>query len=486
MRKSFGFDHQYETYAATPDLVTTRLMQAIMTLFNWTPLAFDIKMAYINADIPQDEQVPVQFEKALRKYDENGNELFRILRKCLYGSPTATRRFTQMRDAWMLEFFNDNDWTCKQITCDRSLFKFTSPQGNVTLATVHSDDVDLICQVPQDGVFIADAFNTKFGGDEDGIKMCDPNFMLGVQRETRYDKENDITYHELTQSGCVTDLYEEFKNELPKKIAKTPMPEKTFLSMYTPEGDRREQSDEITADIKGKGYMHIVGTLLWLSRNCFPELSQGLSQLCSVMSMPSQEAYDAALHMISYVYSQKDRGIRFNSKGNLDILCLYDASNKGDYGDSKVSAGHVVMLAGGPISWSSKKAQHSGTSSSHNEYMAAFHAAKEVKWIRDLLMELDLPMHDWSKPVIMLGDNDQATRWATHGMVTTANKSVRMNYHWVQEAVRDGFVDMRRVPTADNTSDIFTKTLGETDIIRLRPGLTGYGPLPNIPDAMPT
>ena len=64
------------------------------------------------------------------------------------------------------------------------------------------------------------------------------------------------------------------------------------------------------------------------------------------------------------------------------------------------------MLAGGPISWSSKKAQHSGTSSSHNEYMAAFHAAKEVKWIRDLLMELDLPMHDWSKPVIMLGDNE--------------------------------------------------------------------------------
>ena len=293
-------------------------------------------------------------------------------------------------------------------------------------------------------------------------------------------------YHELTQSGCITDLYKEFESEMPKKTATTPMPEKTFLSMFTPEGDRREQSDEITAEIKGKGCMHIVGTLLWLSRNCYPEISQGLSQLCSVMSKPSQEAYDAALHMISYVYGQRDRGIQFNSKGNWDLLTLYDASNKGDYGDSKVSAGHVVMLAGGPISWSSKKAQHSGASSSHNEYMAAFHAAKETKWIRDLLMELDLPGHDWSKPAIMLGDNDQATRWAVHGMVTTANKSVRMNYHWVQEAVEDGFVDMRRVPTADNTSDIFTKTLGEVDITRLRPGLTGYGPLPPVPDAMPT
>ena len=143
------------------------------------------------------------------------------------------------------------------------------------------------------------------------------------------------------------------------------------------------------------------------------------------------------------------------------------------------------MLAGGPISWQSKKAQHAGTSSSHNEYMAAFHAAKESKWVRDLLIELDLPNHDWSKPVVMLGDNDQATRWATHGMITTANKSVRMNYHWVQEAVADGLVDMRRVATKDNTSDVFTKTLGKDDIDRLRPGLTGYGPLPPIPDALP-
>ena len=79
-----------------------------------------------------------------------------------------------------------------------------------------------------------------------------------------------------------------------------------------------------------------------------------------------------------------------------------------------------------------------------------------------------------------------ATRWAVHGMVTTANKSVRMNYHWVQEAVKDGFVDPRRVATKDNTSDVFTKTLGTDDINRLRPGLTGYGPLPVIPESMPT
>ena len=99
--------------------------------------------------------------------------------------------------------------------------------------------------------------------------------------------------------------------------------------------------------------------------------------------------------------------------------------------------------------------------------------AKETHWIRNLLIELDLSNRDWNKPVVMLGDNDQATRWATHGMITTANKSVRMNYHWVQEAVQDGIVDMRRVATDDNTADVFTKTLGTDVMTRLRPGLTG-------------
>ena len=84
-------------------------MQALMIRFGWTPMAFDIKMAYINADIPEDEQVPIQFEKSLRRYDKNGNELFTLLQKCLYGSPTATRRYTQMRDEWMLQHFN-SEW----------------------------------------------------------------------------------------------------------------------------------------------------------------------------------------------------------------------------------------------------------------------------------------------------------------------------------------------------------------------------------------
>ena len=101
---------------------------------------------------------------------------------------------TQMRDSWMLEHFNTNGWKCKQLVNDRSMFKFTSPRGKSIIMCVHSDDVDMVCEDPQDGVLIADAFNTKFGGDKDGIKMCDPKFMLGVQRTVTRDEETGTTY----------------------------------------------------------------------------------------------------------------------------------------------------------------------------------------------------------------------------------------------------------------------------------------------------
>ena len=73
MRKTFGKDHVYETFAATPDLASTRLMQALMCLYGWTPLAFDIRQAYCNADVGPGEAIPIQFVgPELQTFDDKG------------------------------------------------------------------------------------------------------------------------------------------------------------------------------------------------------------------------------------------------------------------------------------------------------------------------------------------------------------------------------------------------------------------------------
>ena len=103
----------------------------------------------------------------------------------------------------------------------------------------------------------------------------------------------------------------------------------------------------------------------------------------------------------------QDKGdtIQVNRKSHANMLLRpYDASNKGDPSDGKSQWGFVIFLFDGPISWGSKKHNHVGLSSTHNEYMALCQASKEVVWVRKLLKEVGYMKEDES-PTPMIGDN---------------------------------------------------------------------------------
>ena len=253
MRRTFGSGNVFETYSATPDIASNRIVQALMVILGWHPIAFDLVQAYLAADIPDDEQVPLQLQKALREYYEQGEELFRVLTGNMYGSPRACRRFVQMRDEWMIQHFNStlDGWTCKPMVTEPSMFKFTTPKGKVVIACIHSDDVDCICEDIVDGTFIASEFNKRFAPKpgEDGIKMVTPTFMLGVKRTVTKDPDTGVTYIELTQTECVDQLYEEYKTELPRGPCEEPVPKDCFLSTHWPDGEKREVDEAEVAKI---------------------------------------------------------------------------------------------------------------------------------------------------------------------------------------------------------------------------------------------
>ena len=126
-----------------------------------------------------------------------------------------------------------------------------------------------------------------------------------------------------------------------------------------------------------------------------------------------------------------NRGITFSSNGNRDLRVFYDASNRGDYADEKAQYGFACMLYNGPVQWASRKQRHVGTSSTHNEYMALFHACVDTVWFRKLLNEAGLSEHV-QNATIALGDNDQATRLSYEDIVTSGNRMIRNNYHFVK------------------------------------------------------
>ena len=64
-----------------------------------------------------------------------------------------------------------------------------------------------------------------------------------------------------------------------------------------------------------------------------------------------------------------------------------------DKDDRKSISGYVVKLAGGPISWQSKKQPTRAMSSCEAEFISLTEAVKEVLWLTYFLDELKIPYH---------------------------------------------------------------------------------------------
>ena len=78
----------------------------------------------------------------------------------------------------------------------------------------------------------------------------------------------------------------------------------------------------------------------------------------SYISKPSKNAWEVALHMLQWMWQEKERGIIFRSDRGSAPVAFSDASNQADPEDGLVQAGFNIMMAGGPVVYGSRKLKH--------------------------------------------------------------------------------------------------------------------------------
>ena len=104
--------------------------------------------------------------------------------------------------------------------------------------------------------------------------------------------------------------------------------------------------------------------------------------------------------------------------------------------------------------------------------MAASAAATEVAYLREIFRDLGLFVSN--RPRSDLYDDNTGTEMlAKERKVTSRSRHITRRYLKVREYVADGIIDVRRVPTDDNTADIFTKPLTGPAFRRHRDTLFG-------------
>ena len=141
------------------------------------------------------------------------------------------------------------------------------------------------------------------------------------------------------------------------------------------------------------------------------------------MSKPSARAFKLAMGVIAWLRDNQDTGILYRSDGNPIPIAYYDAAHNQYSSDRKAHHGSSIHLFGGPISVDSKKHDDTGDSTPYNEYMALFHCARRVIWVRNIIREVNyfnenLLFYMIREATVLYGDNDTATARARERKTT--------------------------------------------------------------------
>ena len=310
--------------------------------------------------------------------------------------------------------------------------------------------------------------------------------MLGVKR-TLTDNEDEFSV-ELTMTAYVDGMYGAFAEFDKPKHVSTPFPAHAA-------GHISRFDDVDVSEIKAvldRGFMRLVGMLLWASRNVFPECAYGTSVLCSVMSCPSEKAWRAGLHIIVWLHQERLRGVKFTHDAlNHDPLALSDSAfmhgikeqgilRKHDFKDQY---GWVIMWQGGPVAWASKKHHHVGKSTCQVEYMALYHCSNQIIAFRQLLLELHVD-DVLSRPMQLFGDNTQANRIVEDDLVSSGNQYIYLTYNGLKEAYQQGILEVFMKKSKLNLSDLLTKNVDSGTLCSLKDQLCGYKLSKIVPDTV--
>jgi transposase InsO family protein len=439
-----GVDYK-ETFASVVKFSSIRMIFALAAQLDLTVYQVDIKTAFLNGEL--DETIymdqPSEFD------DGSGRVL--DLHRALYGLKQASR-------AWYQKL--------------RSILEgmgFTRADGDPAVFLWRRGDSVIIIPSWVDDLLGASndpsawqEFLQKLRGHVEITDMGVAHYYLGVQ----VDHDHKSKTLRISQKQYVTDLLEEFGFQDCTPVS-TPLPPNIHLTK-----DMCPSTEAEKTQMRDVPYLRLVGRLMYLMLFTRPDLCHAVGLLSRFGSNPGWEHWMAAKRVLRYLKGTTDYGITYRQSSlPFEVTCYTDADWGEDPDTRRSISGMVSVLAGGAVSWSSKRQSTVAQSTLEAEYMAAASATKEVLWLRKMLADIGQPP---TVPTVIWCDNQGAITTSKDDAFHPRTKHIDQKYHLVREKVEAGNITVLHKPTTEMAADFFTKSLPREKLERLIP-LIGLG-----------
>ena len=140
-------------------------------------------------------------------------------------------------------------------------------------------------------------------------------------------------------------------------------------------------------------------------------MAYAIGKLSQVCHKPRARHLSAAMRCMHYLAGTPDMSLHYQGSSGIDLSGFSDSDWAGCHVTRRSTSGFIFLLAGAPISWSSKRQSETAMSSCEAQYISLTAAIKEALWLRDVLRECGVPqvgptpMYQDNQSTILLSQN---------------------------------------------------------------------------------
>jgi hypothetical protein len=395
-----GFDYS-ETFAPVAKFQSIRTILALACLHDLELHQMDVKTAFLYA--PLDEDIKMALPDGYGELLRELNPQYKCLQldKSIYGLKQSPRNWYHVLDAFLRSL------GFQRSPCDHSVYS-RNDSRKLIIVGVYVDDLTIAASSVDTLLEFKALMSTKFEMKDLG----EMEYILGLQvRRNRKAK----TLH-LSQERYVLDVLDRF-GMLDCNPTQSPM--QFIVLRKAVEGD--ELADKDT-------YLSLIGSFMYAMLGTRPDLAFTVGLLSRFANCPTAQHMLVAKSVLRYLRGSSALGIVYSASAASSSL---EGFADADYATSdedrrRVTSGYVFKLAGGAISWNSKRQPNVTLATAEAEYVALSHASREAKWLRSLLESLHYPV---SGPTTLYGDNEASLVLARNPVAHSRSKQVDVQFH---------------------------------------------------------